>query len=374
MPEVRRRRGLSVRLRLTLSYAGFLVASGALLFAVLFAVLRFLPDENLVVARGQGFAPNRSDLIEVAVPVSLTGLGLLAVIGLGGGWILAGRMLRPLAELHDAARVVAAGSLSHRVRLPGPDDEFRQLADQFDRMLDRLEHAFEEQRRFTHHASHELRTPLAITKTMLEVALADPGEEDRSRLLGRLAEMNERSIDILESLFQLARLGRVDLETAEVDLAEIVAEAAGGDVRLDGLSVTWDLESAPVRGNRAMLVQLADNLLRNVGEHAASSDARAWVTTGVREGRGVLVVENTGEVLHADLVATLTEPFVSGRRRRTTSKWATGTGLGLAIVASVARVHGADLTLAPRVGGGLRVVVSLAAGSPAHTLTKHPAP
>ncbi|WKN46550.1 HAMP domain-containing sensor histidine kinase [Nocardioides sp. Arc9.136] len=363
-PVRRRRRGLSVRLRLTLSYAGFLVAAGALVTGVLFSVLRFVPDdENLIVADDGRFVPDRSDLLGEAVPVALAGLAMLAVVGLLGGWILAGRMLRPLKELTDAAAAVSTGSLDHRVALAGPDDEFRRLADQFDRMLDQLQHSFEEQRRFTHHASHELRTPLAVTKTMLEVALMDPDGSGREHLLARLVEMNDRSIHILESLFRLARLERTDLETEPVDLAEVAAEA-GRQTGTDpaaadaGVRVVWDLAAAPTHGNRAMLVQLAVNLLQNAVTHNDVPAPTVWVRTCVdRSGVSTLVVENTGVVLDEAAVATFTEPFVTGRAPSPNARWAAGSGLGLAIVASIARVHGARLDLQPRDGGGLRSVV-----------------
>lgn len=368
MSEVRRprRRGLTVRMRLTLSYAGLVVGAGVLVVGVLFSVLRFLPDdENLIVADSQRFVPDRSDLLAEAVPVTLGGLGLLALVGLVGGWVLAGRMLQPLTAINDAARAAAAGSLSHRVDLPGPDDEFRQLADQFDRMLARLERSFDEQRRFTHHASHELRTPLAVTKAMLDVALADPRESGRDELLGRLAEMNDRSIHLLESLLQLARLERLDPETEELDLAEVVAEAArqtwsaGEEGRVE---VAWDLRPAPVRGHRAMLGQLVSNLLRNAVEHNPGPDPCIWVSTGVGPTGGArLVVASTGAPLDERVVGTLTEPFVTGRTPDTTGRWATGSGLGLAIVASIARLHDARLTLAPREAGGLSVALELAA-------------
>ena len=163
--------GLSVRLKLTLSYAGFLMLAGALLLAVVWVfLLRYVPDRPIIAL---GFIPNRSDLLRAFAPRAAIALGFLLVFGLLGGWLLAGRMLAPLTRITDATRTAATGSLSHRIRLPGRNDEFRELADAFDTMLARLETHVAEQQRFAANASHELRTPLAITQTLLDVARND---------------------------------------------------------------------------------------------------------------------------------------------------------------------------------------------------------
>src|SRR6187402_1082066 len=160
--------GSSVRLRLTLSYAGFLMLVGVLLLAVVWVfLLRYVPDRAEVM-------PNRSDLLRAFAPRAVAVLAFLLVMGLVGGWILAGRMLAPLRRITDATRLAATGSLSHRIRLEGRNDEFRELADAFDAMLARLEAHVAEQQRFAANASHELRTPLAITQTLLDVARNDP--------------------------------------------------------------------------------------------------------------------------------------------------------------------------------------------------------
>ena len=193
-----RKPGLSVRLRLTLSYAGFLLLAGALLLAVVWVfLLRYVPD-GVLITRGPGF-PNRSDLLDAFAPRAAAALAFLLVFGLVGGWILAGRMLSPLARISEATRLAANGSLSHRIRLPGRDDEFRELADAFDTMLTRLEAHDAEQRRFAANASHELRTPLAITQTLLDVARKDP-EHDNGELVERLHAVNIRAIDLTEAL------------------------------------------------------------------------------------------------------------------------------------------------------------------------------
>ncbi|MET0859415.1 MAG: HAMP domain-containing protein, partial [Microbacterium sp.] len=164
-----RERGISVRVKLTLSYAGFLLVTGGLLLAVVWVfLLRYVPSGPI---SGDGpFIPNRGDLVRAFVPPAVWALVFLLVFGLVGGWILADRMLAPLARITAATRKAGEGSLSHRIDLEGPDDEFRELADSFDAMLARLEAHVAEQQRFAANASHELRTPLAISQTLLDVA------------------------------------------------------------------------------------------------------------------------------------------------------------------------------------------------------------
>ncbi|MCP2266586.1 sensor histidine kinase [Promicromonospora thailandica] len=367
-----RRRGLSVRMRLTLSYAGFLVVAGTVMFAGLLLVLRYVPDENLTVMRGGGFAPDRSDLLDVAVPISAAAVGFLALVGLAGGWVLAGRMLRPLDRIGEAAALAAGGSLTHRIALDGPDDELRRLADTFDLMLARLERAFENQRRFTANASHELRTPNTVMKALIEVAQADPAGRDVDRLLERLHETNERSIGIVESLLRLARLdhsrgGRGDLLAEPADLADVAraALAAVPDTAAPGAPrIVPVLGAAPVRGDRALLEQLAGNLVGNAVRHNLRAGGTVWLTTGPDDqGRSALVVESTGEPLDTQAVDTLVEPFVRAADRTRRQGRVPGSGLGLAIVAAVARAHDADLALRARPGGGLRVTVTFPAAA-----------
>ncbi|MEV0893714.1 HAMP domain-containing sensor histidine kinase [Promicromonospora sp. NPDC050262] len=355
-----RRAGLSVRLRLTLSYAGFLVLAGAALFAALLLVLRYVPDENLMVQDGGGFAPSRSDLLDVAVPLSVAAVGFLALVGLVGGWILAGRMLRPLDRISEAAALAADGSLAHRIVLEGPDDELRRLADTFDMMLARLERSFEEQRRFTANASHELRTPNTVVKALLEVAQADPAGRDVDRLLSRLHETNERSIVMVESLLQLARLDHESLRTEPVDLADVVREAVRAWPELGAApELVVTLDDAPVHGNRVLLGQLAGNLLGNAVRHNLAAGGQAWVGTRLDDRRRpTLVVENTGAPLDPAVVATLAEPFVRADARTRRPDRAGGSGLGLSIVASIARAHHAELTLRARRDGGLVATVT----------------
>ena len=349
-----RRRGLSVRMRLTLSYAGFLVvAGGVLLGGLLLLVGHYLPAGSLQTIDGAP-SPSRRDIVEAAIPWLARGMVFLLVVGLVGGWVLAGRMLRPLVPIDAAVRRAADGSLAHRIRLPGPDDELRRLADGFDEMLARLEAAFEEQRRFTANASHELRTPLAVTKAVLEVARTDPSGAD-AETLERLHLTNERAIATLEALLQLARIDRGTLASSPCDLGELVDDA----VREVPVSITvaWVPTSAVVMGDPVLLGRLVANLVGNAVVHNVADGGQIRLALSPRPGRVRLEIANTGPVVPPDVVATLTEPFV----RLGSRMHATGSGLGLAIVASICDVHSAELTLGSRDTGGLVVTVDLPA-------------
>src|SRR5207237_4897387 len=193
--------GLSVRLKLTLSYAGFLMLAGALMLAAVWVVvLRYIPDGVLYhMHPSWWFVLDRSDPLHGFASVAAIVLASLLVFGLLGGWLLAGRMLAPLTRITDATRIAATGSLSHRIQLEGRRDEFRELADAFDAMLARLEAHVAEQQRFAANASHELRTPLAITQTLLDAARNDPNR-DNGELDERLRAVNARAIGLPEAL------------------------------------------------------------------------------------------------------------------------------------------------------------------------------
>src|SRR5437764_3213214 len=218
--------GLSVRLKLTLSYAGFLMLAGALLLAAVWLfLLRYVPDRALLVnpTPTPGVFPIRSNLLHVFAPRAAAVLAFLLVFGLLGGWLLAGRMLAPLTRITDATRTAATGSLSHRIRLPGRRDEFRELADAFDTMLARLEAHVSEQQRFAANASHELRTPLAITQILLDVARNDLNG-DTGELVDRLYAVNTRAIGLTEALLLLSRADQRSFTRDRVDLSLIAEE------------------------------------------------------------------------------------------------------------------------------------------------------
>ena len=358
--------GLSVRLKLTLSYAGFLVLAGVLLLgAVWVFLLRYVPDRALIVPGSadltSGVFPIRSNLLRVFAPRAAAVLALLLVFGLIGGWLLAGRMLAPLARIAGATRIAATGSLSHRIRLPGRRDEFRELADAFDTMLARLEAHSVEQRRFAANASHELRTPLSITQTLLDVARNDPGR-DPAALVDRLRVVNTRAIELTEALLLLSRADQRSFTSEPVDLSIIAEEATETLLPLAekrGVTIETSGSLAPAVGSEALLVQLATNLVHNAIVHNLPRQGRLWVTTAAHPDTVVLTVENTGEQLSLQLVSTLVEPFQRGSERVHSDH--AGVGLGLAIVNSITRAHDGTLTLTPRAGGGLCVTVQLPA-------------
>jgi two-component system sensor histidine kinase VanS len=352
---------LSVRLKLTLSYAGFLVVAGALLLSAVWLFLDRATHVGLIIEPNYRYA-----VLREFAPTAAIVLAFLLVFGLIGGWLLAGRMFAPLTRITDATRMAANGSLSHRIRLPGRSDEFRELADAFDTMLARLEAHVAEQQRFAANASHELRTPLAITKTLLEVARNDPNR-DNGELLDRLYAVNNRAIDLTEALLLLSRADQRAFAREQVDLSLVAEEATETLLHLAeerGVTIEPSGDVAPTIGSHALLRQLSTNLVHNAIVHNLPRQGTVWVTTGVQPKSVVLAVENTGEKLTPQLVSTIAEPFLRGTERMRTGH--AGVGLGLAIVKSIAQAHDGILTLTPRTAGGLRVTVQLPAAPP-HT-------
>jgi two-component system, OmpR family, sensor histidine kinase VanS len=361
--------GLSVRLKLTLSYAGFLMLAGALLLAVVWVfLLRYVPDRDVLRGPGGfvpgGFSPTRSDLLDAFAPKVAIMLAFLLVFGLLGGWLLAGRMLAPLTRIADATRMAGTGSLAHRIRLPGRRDEFRELADAFDTMLARLEAQVAEQQRFAANASHELRTPLAITQTLLDVARNDQRRGD-DELVDRLHAVNTRAIDLTEALLLLSRADQRSFVPEHVDLSLMAEEATEALLPLAerrGATIETSGDATPTVGSPTLLLQMITNLVHNAIVHNRPEHGTVWVTTSALSRSVELTVENTGEKLTPQLVATLAEPFHRGSKRIRTDQ--AGVGLGLAIVKSITRAHDGTLTLAPRTAGGLCVTVQLPAAPP----------
>jgi two-component system, OmpR family, sensor histidine kinase VanS len=360
--------GLSVRLKLTLSYAGFLMLAGVVLLAVgYFSLSRGVHPGVIFMVR------SHADLLRAFAPTAAIVMAFLLVFGLVGGWLLAGRMLAPLTRITDATRTAASGSLSHRIELEGHQDEFRELADAFDTMLARLEaHVAEQQRfaaeqqRFAANASHELRTPLAVTQTLLDVARNDPSREN-GELVDRLHAVNTRAIDLTEALLLLSRADQRSFTPEYIDLSLIAEEATETLLPLAeqrGLTIETSGDATPTIGSPALLLQMATNLVHNAIVHNLPEHGTVWVTTSVQPKSVVLTVENTGEKLTPQVVATLDEPFQRGSKRIRTDH--AGVGLGLAIVKSITQAHDGTLTLTPRAAGGLRVTVQLPAAPP-HT-------
>jgi two-component system, OmpR family, sensor histidine kinase VanS len=330
-------------------------------------VLRYIPDGALAhMHPSLWFVVDRSDPLHGFGSIAAIVLAFLLVFGLVGGWFLAGRMLAPMVRITDATRTAATGSLSHRIRLPGRNDEFRELADAFDTMLARLEAHVAEQQRFAANASHELRTPLSITQTLLDVARKDPNR-DNGELVERLHAVNTRAIDLTEALLLLTRADQRSFTPEHVDLSLIVEEATETLLPLAeerGLTIETSGDKSPTTGSHALLLQMSTNLVHNAIIHNLREDGTVWVTTSVRPKSAVLTVENTGEQLTPQLVSTLAEPFQRGTERIRTDP--AGVGLGLAIVKSITQAHDGTLTLAPRAAGGLCVTVQLPAAPP-HT-------
>jgi two-component system sensor histidine kinase VanS len=363
---VDRAAGLSVRVKLTLSYAGFLILAGVLLLATVWVfLLRYVPERALIVPGSSdipagGVFPVRSELLHVFAPRAAAVLAFLLAFGLVGGWILAGRMLAPLTQITDAARLAGNGSLSHRIRMNGRQDEFRELSDAFDAMLEQLESHVAEQQRFAANASHELRTPLAISRTLLDVARQDP-TQNRDELIERLHAANTRAIDLTEALLLLSRGDRGNLTRKSVDLSLIAEEAAETLLPLaEQRRITLDVTGGPAQtsGSAELLLRMVTNLVQNAIVHNLPADGTVTVHTETHGDTSVLRVENTGRRLPPDLVPTLTEPFQRGTQRARTDEHA-GVGLGLAIVHSIVRVHHGTLDLIPNPAGGLLVTVQL---------------
>jgi two-component system, OmpR family, sensor histidine kinase VanS len=367
---VDRAAGISARLKLTLSYAGFLMLAGVLMLAAVWVVvLRYIPNGVLYQMHPSwSFLLDRSDPLHGFAAVAAIVLASLLVFGLVGGWFLAGRMLAPLARITAATRTAATGSLSHRIQMEGRQDEFHELADAFDTMLARLEAQVAEQQRFAANASHELRTPLAITQSLLDVARRDPGHDSRE-LVDRLHAINARAIGLSEALLLLSRADQRSFARDQVDLslvAEETTETLLPFAETRDVTIETSGDMAATKGSHALLLQMTTNLVQNAIVHNLAEEGTVWVTTGADAKSVAITVENTGEKLTPQVVSTLAEPFLRGTERIRADY--AGVGLGLAIVKSITQAHGGTLTLTPRATGGLRVTVQLPAAPP---LTAH---
>jgi signal transduction histidine kinase len=284
--------------------------------------------------------------------LSLAGVTLLAA---AAGWILAGRILRPVHQLTAAARAASEQNLSHRIALQGPRDELRELADTFDTMLDRLDRAFTNQRQFIANASHELRTPLTVMRTAMEVVLAKP-EPTRDELLSMAADVRQ-AVDhcerLIEVLLVLARNDQARALTDPLDLAA-VAEDALEERTSNGITTITTLDEAPVTGDGVLLERLVANLLDNAERYNIAGGTVA-ISTTTHDATSVLRVVNTGAVVPADMVERLFLPFtrLDDRTRHD------GFGLGLALVSSIAAVHGGTVHATAVPTGGLDITVRL---------------
>jgi two-component system sensor histidine kinase VanS len=368
---------LTVRLRLTALYGGLFFISGLVLLVVSYLVFRHAAQPNLIVVHGAvqetsaelaeakvrytDVVNNSTDALHQGLLRSLIVLAIMTLISIALGYLVAGRVLRPLRSMTATTRQISERNLDERLALVGPRDELKDLADTIDGLLARLQAHVAEQQRFAANASHELRTPLATTQALLDVARSDP-DRDGGELVERLQAVNSRAIDLTEALLLLSRADQRSFTRDPVDLSLIAEEAAEALLPLAakrGVMIETAGDPTPTSGSRALLLQLTTNLVHNAIVHNLPAGGTVWVTSGARPDGVVLTVENTGEELAPELVATLTEPFLRGTERVHTDR--TGVGLGLAIVKSIAAAHDGRLTLTPRPGGGLRVEVRLPA-------------
>lgn len=402
----------TIRFRLTLLYASLFLVCGVLLLAVSFFVVResltreetttnprvnerygytdqqvrFFTDlkippppiENertknvrtigdVIVGVQQDI---RDDALQKLVISSSIALGVTLILSIIAGWLAAGRALAPVGRLTARAKRLSEDNLNERIDLDGPRDELTELADTLDGMLSRLEVAFNAQRRFAANVSHEVRTPLAIMRGEADLALADPDANDRERQFALAIRDNvDRTEALLESLLALSRSESAMHESEVVDLAELVGDVVSSKIdAADSGHIRVDLElgEAVVAGDPWLLDRLVANLVDNAFTH---NIAGGWLTVGVDTAgdRCILDVENSGDVLTADDVEGVLQPF-----RRAADNQRPGYGLGMTIVQSVAKVHGGSVEVRPREAGGLRVVVELPAAND-RTPTKPPA-
>jgi signal transduction histidine kinase len=371
----------TVRVRLTLLYTGLFAACGALVVAITYALVAGLQNPpaspglatagpacpqvkwDLVTkcksafdeAAALGARMQREATLAHLLQYSLITLAAATLLAAAAGWIAAGRVLRPVQQITQAARAASEDNLSARVSLRGPRDELRELADTFDAMLARLQAAFESQGRFVANAGHELRTPLTVMRTALDVVLDKPTPAPGE--LHRMGHDVRATVDdaerLIGALLTLARSDRGLTACEPVDLATVaedVLDAADrGDRRLHA-----SLEPAVISGDPVLLERMAANLVDNALRYNTPG-GDLWLTTGTADGQATLAVANTGPVIARPALGVLFEPF-QRLNGRTASD---GFGLGLAIVASITTAHHGTVTAEPRPDGGLTVTVTM---------------
>ena len=368
---------LRIRTRLTVLYGALFLIGGALLLGLTYVLVQQnihqrgtaavddLPSDISVTVGGRSYPvadlvrqlQDRQDQIERDTLHSLLtqgsiALGLVTLIGVGVGWLIAERALRPVERITETARRVAGGNLGERIALDGPRDEIKELADTLDSMLERLGQAFDGQRRFAANASHELRTPLTINRTLLEVALGRPDPPPEVVQLGEtLLAVNARHERLIDGLLTLVASDQGLTVREPVDLVDITRRVIGRNEAIEAY-----LGPAPVRGDPVLLERVVQNLVDNALAYN-EPEPWVWVSTDEEDGVTYLRVSNDGPMVPQYEVQALFEPF-RRLRSRTGSR---GTGLGLSIVRSVALAHGGDVKAEPRPNGGLNVTVTLPA-------------
>jgi signal transduction histidine kinase len=379
-PRARRR---TVRFRLTALYGILFVICGAALLAIIYTLVAARNKNPIIKGRCKtlrGPVPcpslqartiaaeldrNRAIWQHHLLETSVIALAIMVVVAIGLGWLMAGRVLRPLRRITDTAQNLSTENLHERIGLCGPDDELKHLADTFDGMLARLESAFDSQRRFIANASHELHTPLTVQRAAIEVALADPDPtvDSLQSMAVQLRAATERHEHIIDSLLALARGQRGVQQWDHLDLAAVAQEAIEAAMTPSASTrsiphITADLAAAPLLGDRILLDQLAANLVNNAIRHNVPG---GWITvrTATRGGAVELCVTNSGPAIPPDAAQSLFQPFHRLGPERTQTDAAPGAGLGLSIVAAIAQAHQGTATAAPLQPGGLEVTVTL---------------
>ena len=387
----------TIRLRLTVVYGTLFLASSAALLAITYFLVRREYTGNFFISSGKAGviavagtpdslslpAPGKPGLVVGPTPEEIVAaaraqsaaalhqllvnsgiaLAIMAILSIWLGWVIAGRVLRPLRTITHAARDISASNLHRRLALEGPDDELQQLGTTFDALLGRLEASFEAQRQFVANASHELRTPLTLERTLLEVALRDPhaSVDSLRRTCEHVLAVGQQQERLIEALLTLSRSQRGLADHQEVDLAAI-AGAATAAADHDGLTFDTRLEPARTTGDPRLVERLVANLVGNAVRYNVPR-GRVTVETDTRAGRAVLTVANTGPQIPPAELARLFRPFQRLHADRTTD--ADGLGLGLSIVDAVARAHAATITTRPGPDGGLEVEVDFPPAAPA---------
>ncbi|MFI9554394.1 sensor histidine kinase [Nonomuraea endophytica] len=369
---------VSVRWRLTLAYSGMFFVAAAVVVMSLYTIAGSTVDTEWPNLNLRGVAPIEATIAEAqwravqtqtrqniqeamlrSSVMALVGVGIFAVIV---GYFVADRALRPVSKMTATARKLSDGNLSHqRIALQGPDDELKEMADTFDDMLTRLNVAFDTQRRFVANASHELRTPLTINRTVLEIALGDPGASEDLKALGRtLLEVNARNEKLIEGLLLLARSERELAVRKPLDIKDVARTAVEQVMPFaeeHGVTVTTELSPAGTVGDPVLLERCVSNLLENAVKYNLPDNGKVWIRTGMADGALVVQVANTGQHVPAYEVNSLFEPFRRLHADRVDS--AKGSGLGLSIVRAVVQAHGGNVAAVPRDGGGLVVTIRL---------------
>jgi signal transduction histidine kinase len=408
---------LTIRLRFTVVYGGMFLVAGIVLLALTYLLMLQSMDSGGPKSDGGNLVRVDTDAGTVLAPVDddagaparvreqlaqanaefvrrrgayedsilgslltrgLIALGVVGVTAVGFGWLVAGRVLRPVHTITATARRIASANsadhrLHERIGLTGPRDEIRDLADTFDDMLERLDRSFDAQRRFVANASHELRTPLVINHALVEAAIGRPDASADARRLGAaLLTVNDRHRRLIDGMLALARSEQGVAEQVPVDLADLAEYAldvSETEARAAGVETVLDRRSALTRGDPVLLEHLVTNIVHNAIRHNVGSGGRLWVVTTGPDAAGTvsLVVTNTGPVVPPDLVDAVFEPF----RRLDADRVDTsgGVGLGLSIARAVARAHGGGVPPTSRSGGGLEVRVTLPATQPCSSMS-----